>query len=801
MYSTSLSGLIIPILYALTFALSGVMISELVFSNQRFSRRLWLGFVLGLFMLTWLPSLFAFFIGFTLTAQIFALIVAIAGGGVCFILGRKRNLSHRLLKDVCPLLPLIAIFIVGCILFSTHIIETKNGSYYVGQTTHGDLSMHLGFISSIAEQGFFPPQYSIFAGHSMSYPFMCETSSSTMLLLGSSLRSAYLIPAIWAYALVILGVYNLFEVWLKRKWRSLFATVIFFVGGGFGFAYFFDLINGSNTTLSTLLSTSGSTNLNTLLTGFYKTPTNIPAIGLRWVNPIVDMLIPQRATLFGWAFLFPCLYLVLDFMKRNNRQNIIPLAIIAGGMPLIHTHSFVALAIISAVYFVWDLLKYKQNKDKIISWLIYAGIAVLLAVPQLVVFTLKQTTEGEMLRLSLNWANQLDSYLWFYIKNMGWIFILMPFAFFCLSKNDRKIYSGVLVLWLISEVMLFQPNNYDNNKLLFVWYAFSCGLVAKLLGYLYHKAKCYIKKHSTMRSRLSASQIAVSICCFILAGFLILKLILSSKEVSQYDLNFSTAYTIIVVLGFVLALLIGNIIRSIKLSKRFNTIISGASSLITALMLVYFLVNIFKRYTELTMPISDSMSALMCLLLIFIAILNIMGSVGINTDKKKMQNPWQRIALSLCGYALCITLFISGALTIIRELNSEYMAYDSNQIAAAEFVQKNTEPSDIFLTDYSWIMNPVSALSGRSIVCGPDTYLYYHGIDTTERKADIRQMYENPASNQLLFEKYHVAYVYIGANEYGCSEYECDVDFFEKSYNTVYDEGGIKIFDMNDPLI
>ena len=189
----------------------------------------------------------------------------------------------------------------------------------MGQTTYGDLAMHLGFISSLAEQGFFPPEYSIFPGHTVNYPFLCEVPSASLFQFGSSLRWAYLLPALYAYALVILGVYFAFQAWLKRADRARFATYLFFIGGGFGFIYFFDRLNGASTVGALIGESSYANNLAYLLNDFYVTPTNLPRIGLRWVNPIVDMLIPQRATLFGWAFLFPCLYLLIRFAFENRK--------------------------------------------------------------------------------------------------------------------------------------------------------------------------------------------------------------------------------------------------------------------------------------------------------------------------------------------------------------------------------------------------------------------------------------------------------------------------------------------------
>lgn len=94
-----------------------------------------------------------------------------------------------------------------------------------------------------------------------------------------------------------------------------------------------------------------------MLEGFYKTPTNLPAEGLRWVNSIADMLIPQRATLFGWALLFPALQLLHRAVMQREYKCIVPLGIIAGCMPLVHTHSFLAIGIISAFLFVVALGK------------------------------------------------------------------------------------------------------------------------------------------------------------------------------------------------------------------------------------------------------------------------------------------------------------------------------------------------------------------------------------------------------------------------------------------------------------
>jgi hypothetical protein len=37
--------------------------------------------------------------------------------------------------------------------------------------------------------------------------------------------------------------------------------------------------------------------------------------------------------------------------------------------------------------------------------------------------------------------------LWFYLKNWGWLFALLPVTFLTLSKRDRRVCLAPLLLW------------------------------------------------------------------------------------------------------------------------------------------------------------------------------------------------------------------------------------------------------------------------------------------------------------------------------------------------------------------
>lgn len=624
-----MAGNIVSLLYTVTFITCGCFLSRLIFRCEKPLIRIWFGFVFGMVLLMWLPALFSFVLRFSLAAQLCALGIVVLIILAALIIKRRYPVTEAGWSSHKTMLWLLPLALLGIYILYTHTLyPAADGSIHVGQSTYGDLCLHAGFASSLAAQGTFPPEYSILPGTAVGYPFLCDSIAATLIILGASLRFALLFTAIIAYVLVLTGVYIFFEGWLVNPKTALLAAFLFFVGSGFGFAYFFDL------------SKVEPGKISSIFTSFYNTPTNNPDIGLRWVNTIADMLIPQRATLFGWSILFPCLFLLVRGAFTGKRSDFIVLGVLAGALPMIHTHSFLALGIISAAY-LFRAFYINSSKYELVNWLLYAAIASMLFSPQLFGFTFKQA--NGFLHMNFNWANTKDSYIWFYIKNMGLIFLLLPAAFINADKRDRAIYSGAVLIWILAEFVQFQPNEYDNNKLLFIWFAYTSGLVAKFLIEL--KAK----------------------------------------------------------------------LKSVK--------------------------------------------------------------------------GWRYMS----GIAVT-ALFLSGTLTLGRELVSDYQLIGANGVAAAEFIKSNTPADSVFLTADNH-NNPVAALTGRNLVCGTSIYLYFHGIDTSAIQADVARMFTEPElSFTELSVKYNVDYIYVSAYERG--KYFIDLEYFENNCAKVYNENGILIYSV-----
>ena len=140
------------------------------------------------------------------------------------------------------------------------------------------------------------------------------------------------------------------------------------------------------------------------------------------------------------------------------------------------------LVILAGAGFVFALVRGPRTKASVLPWLAWAGAQAVVWIP--LVFTQLMTggqTGGSFFQWHWNWANEGDNYFWFYIKNIGLVYLLIVPGFLWAGRKLRELYAGGLAILLLAEVMLFQPNPYDNNKLLYFWHLLSCLLAAGLI--------------------------------------------------------------------------------------------------------------------------------------------------------------------------------------------------------------------------------------------------------------------------------------------------------------------------------
>ena len=457
------------------FILGGVLIVRFLLPQKNPLTRAWLGVSLGVLLLMQLPAIFAYALAFSVKAHVAAAIALIAIVTACFFLRDRSEVQAMRTEDryaliACAIvaLPLTAL---SAYLQYTHVLmERANGSLWCGQSTYGDLCMHLSFITSMRDMAF-PPTYNLLIGTPLSYPYLVDSLSTSMMLLGLPLSWAVIVPGTLLMALTYVGYMLLAREVLGDRHKAVaVCAALFFLNGGLGFLYDFDMAGRD-----------GFARVKEIFTGYYKTPANQPDFNLRFSNVIADLMIPQRGILGGWAMALPALYLLISSTRSGSVRQTVMLALWASALPLVHTHTFLALGLFSGGYLLGRMI---AHPDERIAILIRAGIyliiVLVLALPQLLGNAIRQTVEGGTLRFQFNWVNNsggrgmIDGYFWFWIKNAGLPYVLMLCA--CLNARRRGLLDvtlGMTAVYVVAELLLFQRNEYDNNKLFYIWFMFA----------------------------------------------------------------------------------------------------------------------------------------------------------------------------------------------------------------------------------------------------------------------------------------------------------------------------------------
>jgi len=474
------------------FSASGIPLAELAFPRSSRGIKLWLGLVFGQVMMLWLPSLFAFFHDFTAAAQWSAAAAAVSAAIACTLIRlfpRRKSApdSPELATAreteppawlICALV--IPLGLVMAYLQYTHILlPDEYGFLHTGQATNGDLNLHIAIASCLAHGGQFPPDYPIFDGVRLGYNFLCDALSASMMTAGSSLQTSFILPGVFHTVLAAWGFLMFAWEASRSKRAAALAFLLLFLNGGLGFFYIFDQVGAD------------ASRVQEMLWGFYRAPANMTDHNIRWSNLLCDMLLPQRAFAPGWMMLTACLWMLLRAMRTKETKRFAILGLLAGCMPMVHAHSLFSLALISLGAMGYCFFHKKRITGKF--WL-YAGITALLVLPQAAYWILPQASAEGSMHLRFNWINNesgrlTDDWLWFWVKNVGPVFLIFLPAYFTAPARLRPLLLGAGLVFVAADLVVFQKNIYDNNKIFYAAFLTALPAAAVYLLKIYDRLR------------------------------------------------------------------------------------------------------------------------------------------------------------------------------------------------------------------------------------------------------------------------------------------------------------------------
>jgi hypothetical protein len=402
------------------------------------------------------------------------------------------QLDFSILTSINFWIILVLFLMYAGILFGGFLL-TDEGFPSVISLGWGDTSYHLSIVGRLRVSDPFVLENPIASGIDLNYTFMINLLTAFYQRIGFSLFYA------WHLSNAIYGVSFFFLLYLfgKRILRSnvLSASLvaIVFFGGGIGFLlYFSDLglawaQGGIDLFADTIFNPP---NEYTYLHNRYADKSSQLGVfhNIHWIVPAISFLSHQRTFLPGLALATVLMIGIISY--RGNRQ-IWKWGIVLGMIPLFHTHSFIASCIILACWFLFDLRNYS-------AWLLGGFIGIVMSIPQILYLMPSEfSDEFSFLRPWLGWmmcTHHNDWYecdknvrgidtniLWFWTKNFGivfwsWFITVLLFLLYKIRTNFKSIipHSTIIIpsilLFVIPNLVLFQPWEFDNNKILYYWW-------------------------------------------------------------------------------------------------------------------------------------------------------------------------------------------------------------------------------------------------------------------------------------------------------------------------------------------
>ena len=416
--------------------------------------------------------------------------------------GLKREIRDVWSEDKCTLLFLLVILLYLVVMNLYGVFRPDEvGNLYAFHTVWADYPFHTSIITSFVYQDTFsfPLAYPQFLGLKMHYPFLFDFYSAVLMKGGLDLRSAIIIPNI-LFQLALFGLlYFLAYKLTGLKGAGIGATVIF------------------------------------ILAGF---PAGLQSVGIHFLNPMYAVIMPQRTAIIGMAISFVVYLLLFHALcaeKREKtaafvgyRKELILAGVLIGLLPYIHAHSFMATGVVALCLAVFALIKERD-------WRILVSLflpLILLSLPQIMfirtgvsqdffVFFPGWTADNSELIMSFDWSSFVPAFSsaikttllieTFWALNAGALIILLSLGFIKARNETRIFYLPFLLIFVIANVVKFQPWYFDNYKLFLHWLALTAIMAALALCWLNDFIKTKTKK--SHKSLVTVSLAALLIAC------------------------------------------------------------------------------------------------------------------------------------------------------------------------------------------------------------------------------------------------------------------------------------------------
>ncbi len=478
-----------PALYSLLFlaALASAGIAALdrfarwLAPLERFAYGAVLGIVAGTLALVPAATLLGFnppvVVGTAVGSVVVAALLVLGPGRHRRRPGRPSAVGARVRDFVGRLDPwataLVALLTVRwALLWSGALTVRADGLWAGHEYIWSDWPTHLGIVTRFAYGGNFPPENTLFAGLPLSYHYLSDLTPAAFVVLGMDPLSVLPLHSFVLSILVALGLYAFARRLGGVRSIATLAVILFLFGAGLGWVATVARINSSHDLLGTLINA----------------PWDGPAqtdLHIRFYNPYLAFLMSQRAYLYGLPIAMLVVTLLVRAARRRSTRTFVLAGVVAGLLPLAHLPTLLALAMVTPflVFFLaarpWRLRTIPWR-----GWIAFHVVWVAVAVPQLLTQLGGGAGALAAFRVEIGWVATPDPWWWFWLKNLG---LFIPLGLLALGARRimppraHRALLAFMPIFVIANLFVFQPWDWDNHKILIYWFLALTILVAALL--------------------------------------------------------------------------------------------------------------------------------------------------------------------------------------------------------------------------------------------------------------------------------------------------------------------------------
>lgn len=401
-----------------------------------------------------------------------------SSGNFPISVSERRAVSkwRGLAPDVAAVAILLVLFamLFGNLL-QTHMLEEKPDGLYSGGATWADLPWHLAIIHRGVEVGLDAIRENpVFPGTTLAYPFLPDHLSAVLVRSGASLRSSLTVPAMLFLLASVAAIYSLARSMTGSTLAAFLSPLlVLFFGSVTGLYY---LVRDYKAFLWQP----------EFLTSMPRDYSHLSQENINIGNFISEYLLPQRASDFGLFFGVISIHLLWLYWDTSRQKFLLLAGFVLSLMPLIHFHSFVALTLVagflSVIQFVAEPRKWKTTLE---SWLIFILPLLAIALPQ--ASWILPAGGGGFLRTQYGWMKGEDWLFVFWLKNLSPHLFVFAFAYWFAKPKLKSFFIAFILLFVLGNVVIFQPWVFDNVKLFFWSILVGCILSGFLFAELYRR--------------------------------------------------------------------------------------------------------------------------------------------------------------------------------------------------------------------------------------------------------------------------------------------------------------------------